>query len=173
MARLSWTAVITLGLIWSASAQTTEDELRSKLARVRYSPLAESARIQGEVALRFNAGVATIISGHPILTKTAVESAKELGLGKSGTDFKALYHFVLTDADIRAVTSTVRRGNMIERAVLRMFGRRTEKVIIDYECQEGTPPANDIKVAGSSIEVWIHGRSRCLQTESTLLVAKR
>jgi len=40
--------IIALVLVGAASAQTTEDALRSRIAGVRYSPLAEAARVQGD-----------------------------------------------------------------------------------------------------------------------------
>ena len=38
-----------------------------------------------------------------------------------------------------------------------MLRLKTEKVIIEYKCQEGVPPANNIKVNGANVEIWIYG----------------
>jgi hypothetical protein len=114
--------------------------------------------------------VVTVFSGHPLLARTAVESAKALGSIQGKTDVDVTYHFVLVDT-ATGVPVTVPRGNAFERAVLRMFGRKTVKVV--YRCQEGAPPANDLKIAGAVIEVWIFGRPWCIQTDAATLVAKR
>jgi hypothetical protein len=166
--------VVALVLVGAASAQTTEDGLRSTIKAVHYPPLAEQARIQDDVHLNVKSGVVTLLSGHPILAPTAVESAKAFGSIQGETDLEMTYHFVLVDTTTSVPTSiTVPRGNAFERAVLRVFGRKTIKVVLDDRCQEGPPPANDLKIAGAVIEVWIFGRTRCLQTDAATLVAKR
>ena len=162
--------VVALVLVGAASAQTTEGGLRSKIKAVRYAPLAEQARIQGDVHLNVESGVVTLLSGHPILAPIAVESAKAFGSIQGKTDVDMTYHFVLVDAATN-VPITVPRGNAFERAVLRVFGLKTVKVV--YGCQEGAPPANDLKTAGAVIEIWIFGRTRCFQTEAATFVAKR
>lgn len=157
-----------------ASAQTPEDGLRSEIKAVHYAPLAEQARIQGDVHLNVKSGVVTLLSGHPILAATAVESAKAFGSIQGQTDLDITYHFVLVDTATSVRTSiVVPRGNAFERAVLRMFGLKTEKVVVDYQCQEGVPPVNEFKIAGAVIEIRIFGRTRCLQTEAATFVAKR
>jgi hypothetical protein len=161
-------------LVGAVFAQTTEDELRSKITTVRYAPLGEQARVQGDVHLNINSGVVTILSGHPLLARTAVESAKTFGSIPGGMDLDVTYHFVLVDTTRSVPTSmTVKRGNAFERAVLRMFGFKTEKVVLDYRCEEGSPPVNDLKIAGAVIEIWIYGRTRCLQTDTATFVARR
>jgi len=167
-------STVALLLVGSAFAQTPEDGLRSRLATVHYAPLAEQARIQGDVRLHLNSGVATLLFGHPLLAQTAVESAKAIGSIGSEPNLDLTYHFVLADTTVSVPTpTTVKRGNAFERAVLRMFGRKTEKVVLEYQCQEGLPPANVVKVADSVIEIWIYGRSHCLQTEGAALLARR
>ncbi len=162
--------VVVFVLVGAASAQTPEDELRSEIKAVRYAPLAEQARIQGDVHLNVKSGVVTILSGHPILSPIAVESAKAFGSIQGKTDFEMTYHFVLVDA-ATDVPVTVPRSNAFGRAVLRMFGLKTVKVV--YRCQEGAPPANDLKIGGAVIEIWIFGTTHCLTTEAATLVAKR
>ncbi|HET9320628.1 MAG TPA: hypothetical protein VFO27_12665 [Bryobacteraceae bacterium] len=162
--------VVALVLAGAASAQTPEDGLRSKIKAVRYAPLAEQARIQGDVHLNVKSGMVTILSGHPILSPIAVESAKAFGSIQGKTDVDMTYHFILVDTATN-VPITVPRGNAFGRAVLRLFGLKTVKVVL--ECQEGAPPANGLRIAGAVIEIWIFGRTRCLQTEAATLVAKR
>jgi hypothetical protein len=144
--------------------------LKSQIATARYAPLAEAARIQGGVHLKLNSGVVTVLSGHPLLAPIAVESAKAFGPVQGRTELDVTYHFVLVDTSVRTST-IVKRGNSLERAVLRMFGLKTEKVV--YGCQEGIPPANDVKLAVPFIEIWIYGGTHCLQTQAATLVARR
>ena len=162
--------VAALVLVGAASAQTTEDRLRSEIKAVRYVPLAEQARIQGDVHLSVKSGVVTLLSGHPLLAPLAVESAKAFGSIQGKTDVDMTYHFVFVDT-ATSVPVTVPRGNAFGRAVLRMFGLKTVRVV--YRCQEGVPPANDLKIAGAVIEIWIFGTARCAMYESATLVAKR
>ena len=56
--------VVALVLVGAASAQTTEDGLRSEIKAVCYAPLAEQAQIQGDVHLNVKSGVVTLLSGH-------------------------------------------------------------------------------------------------------------
>jgi hypothetical protein len=158
----------------AAFAQTPVGELRSKLASIRYAPLAEAARVQGDVHLRIDSGVVTLLSGPPLLAQTAIESAKAFGSIQSGVDIDLTYHFVLAvSASSVPTLVTVKRGNAFGRAMLRMFGIKTEKVVVDYRCEEVTPPANDLKISGLTVEIWIYGRTRCLMTAAATLIARR
>ena len=160
--------MVALVLVGAASAQTAEDGLRSEIKAVRYARLAEQARIQGDVHLNVKSGVVTLLSGHPLLARIAVESAKAFGSIQGKTNLDMTFHFVLVDT-ATGVPVTVPRGNAFGRAVLRMFGLRTVRVV--YRCQEGAPPANDLKIGGAVIEIWIFGTTHCLTTEAATLVA--
>ena len=174
MIQLGKTSTVACLLVAGVFAQTAEDTVRSKLTSVRYTPLAEIARIQGDVHLNLTGGVVTVVSGHPLLAPIAVESAKAIGPIESQTSFNVTYHFVLVDTARSVPTSkTVQRGNAFERAILRLFGFKTEKVVHGYRCETGVPPANDVKVNGAVIEIWVYGRTVCLQTETATLVARR
>jgi len=170
----SRTVFVAFLLVGAVFAQTSENELRSKISTVRYAPLAEQARIHGDVHLKLSAGAVTVISGHPLLVRIAVESAKSLASIPGQTDLDLTYHFVLVDNPSAVPTRlTVKRGNTVSRVILRMFGFKTEKVVLNYRCQEIDPPANDLKVSGFTLEIWIYGTSHCLQTEAVDLVARR
>ena len=131
-------------------------------------------RQRGFRGINLSSGAVTLLSGPPLLTRIAVESAKAFGPIQGDTNLDVTYHFVLVDTAASVVTSTtVQRRNAFERAVLRMLGLKTQKAAIDYLCQEGVPPANDLKLAGAVIEIWIYGRTRCIQTEPATFVAKR
>jgi hypothetical protein len=56
--------------------QTAEDVLKSKLTSVHYARLAEMARIQGDVRLKLNNGLITVISGHPLLAPLPSKAQK-------------------------------------------------------------------------------------------------
>jgi hypothetical protein len=84
-----------------------------------------------------------------------------------------MYHVVLVDSVTSVPTvTTVKRGNVFERGIMRMFGLKTEKVIHGYRCESGVTPPNDVKINGSVIEVWIYRRTFCLETETARLVAR-
>jgi hypothetical protein len=171
--RVRKTSTIGCLLVGAALAQT-EDGLRSRIATVRYFPLAEQARIQGDVCLKVSSGVVTLVSGHPLLAPLAIENAKTFGSIHGQANLDVTYHFVLVDTATSVFTSTtVKRGNALERAVLRVFGFKTEKVVHTYRCEEGVAPANDIRTDGAAIEIWIYGRTFCLQTDTAAFVASR
>ncbi len=165
---------VALVLFGVADAQTPEDALTSKIASVRYPPLAETARIQGDVRLTVKSGAVTLLSGHPLLAPVAVENAKTSAPIQGEKNVEVTYHFVIDTPFTSVPTSvTVKRGNAVERAVLWMFGRKTEKVAIEYLCEVGIPPPNNFKIADAVIEIWIHGREHCLETEVAMIAAKR
>jgi hypothetical protein len=159
-------------LVGSVFAQTAEDAFRSKLTSVHYAPLAQQARIQGDVRLSLNRGIVTLVSGHPLLAPIAVASAKAFGLMPQ-TNFDVTYHFVLVDTATSVPTvTTVKRGNAFERAMMRVFGLKTEKVVHGYRCESGDPPANDVKINGAVVAVWIYGRISCPELNTSTLVAR-
>ena len=160
-------------LLRVAAAQTSEDALRSKIAGVRYPPLAEQARIQGDVRVNVKSGIVTLELGHPLFAQIAIDNAKTLGSILRETDLAVTYHFVLDTPATSVPTSvTLKRGNALERAVLRMFGLKTEKVAVEYRCEAGVPLPNDLSVAGPVIEIWIHGREHCLETQNATVAAR-
>jgi hypothetical protein len=118
--------------------------------------------------------VITAVSGHPLLTPIASASAKGLGSVQTPSKFDLTYHFVIVDTARSVPTiTTVKRGNVLTRAILRVVGAKTEKVVHGYRCEEGVAPLNEVKVYGNAAEVWIYGRTHCLQTNTATLVAKR
>lgn len=160
-------------LVGALLAQT-EDGLKSRIANVRYPALAEHARIQGDVRLEISPAGITLLSGHPLLARAAVDNAKTLSSTLAPKkNPEVTYHFVFVDTATSVATlTTVKRGNSIERAVLRLFGFKPQKVVHTYQCVDGVAPMNKIKTDGAVIEIWIYGRSLCLQTSSATLVAE-
>ena len=164
--------IVAMVLVGAAAAQTAVEEMKAKIAAVRYNPLAAQARIQGDVHLKLESGVVRVLSGHPILARTAEENARTLGsIGE--TELDLTYHFGLADPIIVPTSTIVKRGNALERAVLRMFGRRTEKVVLGHRCESSYPPPNNIEVHGGVVEVWIYANVGCLNTQTSTLVARR
>ena len=156
--------MIAVFLIGTAFAQTPQDDLRSKIGGVRYPPLAEAARIQGDVHLNLTSGAATVLSGHPLLAQTALSSAKAFESIQTA-ELDVTYHFLLVDSITVVATSViVKKGDAFDRAILRLFGFKTEKVVVDYQCQQGALRANELKISGANAEVWIYGRTFCVQT---------
>ena len=161
--------IVPLVLLGMASAQIPQDESRSRIPGARYSPLAEAAGIQGNVHVAINAGVVTVLSGHPLLAQTALENAKAIGSTQSVTNLDLTYHFLLVNTATSVPTlMTVKRGNAFERTILRMFGLKTQKVVVYYGCQEGVSPPNDLMTSGAGIEIWIYGRARCLNPDAEI-----
>jgi hypothetical protein len=159
----------------TAFTQTPADELRSKIGSVRYPPLAEAARVFGDVHVRVKSGTVTFLSGPPLLAQTGVENAKAFGSILGEGDFDVTYHFVFAGGGTTSVLTpmTVKRGNAVGRAVLRMFGFKTEKVVLEYQCQSTAARASDLRISGANIEVWVYGRDRCVETEAATLIAGR
>jgi hypothetical protein len=160
-------ALLFLGtVVRAAFAQSAEDVLKSEIKSIRYPPLAEQARIEGDVRLQVNSGVITVLSGHPLLAQVAVASAKTFGSVRSQANLDMTYHFVLVEAKISVTEATVKRGNTLERAIRRVFGMKTHQVVQEYVCEEGVAHAHDLRANGPMLEVWIYGRARCVQTNT-------
>ena len=161
-------------IVAPAFAQAPEDALRPRIATIEYPPLCAMARIQGDVHLKLTSGGVTVLAGHPLLARSVVESAKALGPIQGKTELDVTYHFVLVDTTDVPTSVTVKRGgDALERAVLRLFGLKTEKVIVVNECHEGVLPRNDMKLAGAVAEVWVYGKVRCPVDDPIAIVAGR
>jgi hypothetical protein len=85
------TLAVAMLVIGAASTQNPEDELRSKVASIRYLPLAEQARIQGDVHLEIKSGVVKILPGHPLLSQNASESAQDFESLLPGRDLDVTF----------------------------------------------------------------------------------
>lgn len=159
--------LLSLMLVCAAWAQTPEETRKAKIAGVSYPHLAEAARVQGDVRLRVESGIVSVLSGHPLLVTTAVESAKRLLPPEGPKDIELIYHFLIVDT-VTSVTTpvTVKRGNAFERTVLRMFGLKTEKTVLETRCESGTARPTEVSIAGAFIEVRVYGRALCLMVET-------
>jgi hypothetical protein len=161
-------------LLTCAALGQTEGGLKARVATVHYPSLAEAARIHGDVRLKANSGAVTLVSGHPMLAPLAIDNAKTLGSIQGQTELDITYHFVFIDTNVHSVPTltTAKRGNALERAILRVLGFKTEKVVRSSRCEEDVAPASDIKIDGAVIEIWVYGRTLCVQTDTTS-VARR
>jgi hypothetical protein len=90
-------------------------EIVSKVEAVRYYPLSRSAGIQGDVRLHLGANGVEVISGHPLLTPTATQSFKDLGVAD------AVYHFSLVDPMVQITSRTVQRSDACGRLIPSSF----------------------------------------------------
>ena len=109
-----------------------------------------------------------------MLAPLAIDNAKTLGSIQGQTELDITYHFVFIDTNVHSVPTltTAKRGNALERAILRVLGFKTEKVVRSSRCEEDVAPASDIKIDGAVIEIWVYGRTLCVQTDTTS-VARR
>jgi len=151
-------------LLASTTSAQTEDSLRSRIAKTRYPPLAEWAGIQGDVRISVSAGSIELVSGHPLLAPLATGNAQTFDALNGHAKLDMTYHFVAVNAQIVPKSTTVKIGNSCARAVLRMLGFKPERVVHTYECVEGVAPANEVKIDGAVVEVWVYGKVRCAQT---------
>lgn len=162
----------TIGCLFvSAALAQTENGLRAKVATLHYPGLAELARVQGDVRLEVTSGEVTLLSGDPLLASVAVDNAKTFGLIQGQTMLDMTYHFVFVDTNFYNVPRliTVKKGNAVERAIFRVLGLPTEKEVHTIRCEQGVAPASDInidsiKTDGAVIEIWVYGRTFCLET---------
>lgn len=165
------TAFVAALLIASiAVAQSPTDDLRSKVTSVRYPPLAEAARVRGDVHLKVSNGAVTLLDGHPLLARTSVEATKSFAPLLGSGEIDVTYHFAFVNV-IVSRPITVKRGDAFDRAILRLLGLKTEKVA--YTCDSGVAPESSLKDSGTTVEVWVYGRDRCVDTEHSTLIARR
>src|SRR6266516_3521199 len=95
--------------------------LAAKVEVVRFPPLARQARIQGDIRLRSGPDGITLVTGHPLLARVALDNLKELGK-VSDAEIEAVYHFVLVnETEIRVTRTVVKKGNRLTRLILRAF----------------------------------------------------
>jgi hypothetical protein len=110
-------------------AQLPENDLQTAIRRIRYLPLAEVARVQGDVRLKSDAGTITVISGPPLLAQAAVGETKTFAQLLVNGSFDLTYHFGFVDT-VRTVPIVRKKGNAFERALLRLTGRKTDEVVL-------------------------------------------
>jgi hypothetical protein len=110
-----------------------------------------------------------------MLAPLAVDNAKTLGSIQGQMKLDMTYHFVIIDTNVDNVPTviTVKRGNALERALLRVFGFKTEIVVHGIRCEEGTAPASEIRIDGAVIEIWVYGRTFCQENDAATLAARR
>jgi hypothetical protein len=168
----SRTIALGLVLLAAASAQDRQHEPESGIAPVHYGPLAEAARIQGDVRLTINSGVITPVFGHPLLYRAALQSAEASASIVGAAKLTVTYHFVLVERPRIVASETDQKRNVLSSAFLRMLGRTATKRVRTVHCEEAVAPANLVKIEGEVIEVWVYGRSRCLQPNEVTLGAR-
>src|SRR5215471_15549149 len=93
---LSCLAGVLVSLLPIATFAQEGSGLASKVEAVRFPPLARQARIQGDIKLHSGADGITLVNGHPLLARVALDNLKELGK-VSDVEIEAVYHFVLVN----------------------------------------------------------------------------
>ncbi len=150
-----------------AALAEDNSEIVSKVEAVRYAPLARQARIQGEVRLHLGEKGVEVISGHPLLAQTAMQSFKDLGVAD------AVYHFSLVDSTVQITSRTVQRGDAFDRLILRALRIKTEKIVRGPdECVETPAPTNRIDLTKNPVEIWIYGSVPCLETQASYIASR-
>lgn len=162
-----------LPLIWLAvsglcSGQEFPDSWLARAASVRYPPLAEAVRLQGEVRLQLTPDGPQIMSGPPLLLGTVSKHARALGLPENQTQLNLVYRFVFIENAISVQNSvTVERTNPLFRVVLKALGIRTTKTVLQSACQEVPAPPSRVTASSHDVEIEVYGQERCLMVEQT------
>lgn len=164
-------AIVGALIAWAAGAQTVGDEVRAKMAAVKYPQIAQTARIQGDVKITVSDGEATAALGPPMLLPTAIRAALAIAPLLDRAKVDVTFHFVIDAGGfhIERGAETVKRGNAVDRFFLRMFGRKTVKQVAYERCKEDEPPPNKVEVSARGVEIWLFGKAMCLQTSTTLI----
>ena len=154
----------------SGFAQKPPEEWQAEIARVRYAPLPEFARVEGDVRLQARGGLVTVLSGPPLLLQTALDSAKRLSSMAAGTDLYFAYHFSVVDTAITVPTvTTVKRGNALERVVLKMLRMKTEKTVTGSRCESRPAPVSEMPISGTTVDIRVYGRTVCAEAQFAAL----
>src|SRR3569623_1610354 len=111
--------------------QSMAEQIKSRIGAVHYVPLAEMARVQGDVRISYHSDIVAVLSGPPLLVplarQTTVSLVPLIGMG----DSEFTCQFALTDSGTTTVVNSriVKRGNTFQRVILRVFGLKTEKIV--------------------------------------------
>ncbi len=161
--RIQWKALSAVLFVGAALAQTPEDELNARIARIRYPMLARMNSIQGDVHLKLVSGVVAVLPKPSLISQVAVENANLVGSLPGMLDLDILFHFILDDHFTKVPTQvTVKRGNAFERIFLRLFGLKTQKMVTEYLCYQAPPsPPNRQEFSGATLEIWIYSSVQC------------
>ena len=123
--------MIRLLLAFAAGTAFGQDAaMIASVERLRYQPLAEQARVQGDVHLRGGLDGITVLSGHPLLVAGARENFIQLAK-IAGHDIVAVYHFTLAEPVSRNVTVTEKKGDAFDRLILRALRLKTKRTILE------------------------------------------
>ncbi len=158
--------------VHSLPAQLSADA-EQKVPGITYPPVAELARVVGDVKLAYGPEGIKYISGPLMLaTPTVIAAAKEL-IAPGNSEGEIIFHFSLLDPDIRRITRFVQKGDALDRLFLRVFHIPTVRVEEEYSCNEKKDQTsrNRLDATKRPIEIWIHGVTRCLRTETSTLAS--
>lgn len=149
-----------------ASAQPPPD-LGNRIASLRYPPLAEQARIQGEVSFVVRQNVPADLKGHPLLVYDANRSWEALKI-VAPDGFMVRFHYILDQEPvIRHTKHQTPRGNGFDRLWLRLFHQPTTRAEEKWDCDDRGPhqPSTvQFDQQGLPVEITLHGKMVCRQT---------
>jgi hypothetical protein len=120
--------------------------------------LAAAAQVQGDVLISGG----TVVSGPPLLREAARRGVDLLNFRDQNA---VQFHFILIDVVLS--TRTIKKGDALDRMFLRILRIPVTKNI--QECGENpaSAPANRLDSTKNPIEVWVYGKARCLQTQTS------
>jgi hypothetical protein len=155
-------------------AVLAQDDARivAKVEGVVFPPLLRMARIQGDVTLRAGPKGITLLSGHPLLARVAVDNLNDI-VTPSEAESEFLYHFVIGDTSTFITRTTVKKGNAMSRFILHALRMKTEKVVESAECVPSPRPKNRIDLTKNPVEIWIYGLGACLLVSQTASPRRR
>ena len=155
----TFACLFSFGLV--AAAQ--DNELTKKVEEVNYPPLAKQARIQGDIFLRIGSGKnVEPLRGHPMLAYIALDNLKDISKFLN-PNTGVIYHFTLLFPE--STTTTVKKGDALDRFFLRILKIKTIKVVKETRCaQIPIPPKNWPDLTKNPVEIWIYGSTGCLDT---------
>jgi len=145
--------------------------MRVNLDGYHYPPLAASAHIQGDVTFEVSAAGQGLVSGHPLLVRSAQDNLKTWSLPplQSGK-YLINYHFQVIGEGVTA-EKMVPIGNKFERFFFHLVRAPTKKVIrvCSSDLMLTAPPRHTMVQEGDGIviDVFVAGLARCIQTEAS------
>jgi hypothetical protein len=129
---------------------------------IRYPALAAAARVQGDVLISGG----KVVTGPPLLKEAALRGFDLLKV--RAPEAGVLFHFVLVDIVLLTRTETIQKGDAFDRLFLRLLRIPTVRNVAAQVCTENpNAPANRIDSTKNPIEVWVYGKARCLQTQTS------
>jgi hypothetical protein len=151
--------------------------IKADVAKTRYPPIAELARVQGDVVIDLGEED-KIVSGPAMLRQSALDNV--IGLSAPNSVRQVVYHFQLAGPWYKTQYYEEKpEYDLLDRVFMKIIRKKSKKPIIhsystcDYsnlKFPEWEPLLSfDVK----TLHVWKYGFVRCLNTQSSELVTSR